>query len=149
ACTRLAKDPAAFLATQDALAPVRDVLAWRQRKVEIERLGVKQPHELPPPQRIASFQCLIAGDGQPEDRTATLDGETFPGREARTPKGSDQIQMNKALAALFAEGFGYGHLTSNQALDAAPAEATIAKNFSDPAYLMTKLELLRDADLFL
>src|SRR5262249_20680198 len=47
ACTQLADKPDAFLAEQDALAPVLDVLAWRGRKAELDRLGWKQPGELP------------------------------------------------------------------------------------------------------
>jgi hypothetical protein len=48
-----------------------------------------------------------------------------------------------------APGFGYGRLTSNQAVGAAPEEAALADTFRQPAFWLTRLDLLRDADLFL
>jgi hypothetical protein len=48
-----------------------------------------------------------------------------------------------------APGFGYGRLTSNQAVGAAPEEAALAETFRQPVFWLTKLDLLRDADLFL
>lgn len=158
ACAKLAANPSDFLEQYDAADPVRDVLASRQRKLELSRIGVRaQPGEIAAAQRIVSFQCLVVGDptetASPIERSVTLDGEQFRVREARTTglasdEGS-QIRLYKQLAELLAEGFGYGRLTSNQAIGARPEEATMAASFHEPALFLTKLDLLRDADLFL
>ena len=62
-------------------------------------------------------------------------------REARkkplTADGASQIRLYKQLAALLAPGFGYGRLTSNQAIGVAPEEATIADAFRQPAFMLT------------
>ena len=63
--------------------------------------------------------------------------------------GGSQIRLYKQLAALMAPGFGYGRLTSNQAIAATPEEAALAETFRQPAFWLTRLDLLRDADLFL
>jgi hypothetical protein len=162
ACARLAEDPARFLEAHGAWGPVTGVLGWRQRKAELAsiQLGVKQSRELAPVDRIVSFQCLMFGqDGKtgettaPIERPLTLAGEPLRAREARmTPLGAGgdgQIRLYKQLAALFVEGFGYGRLTSNQAVGARPEEATTAASFRDSTFLLTKLDLMRDADLFL
>jgi hypothetical protein len=158
ACAQLAAKPRESLAKLGAADAVDDVLAWRSRKLELQRIGVRpSPGGVPAAQRIASFQCLIVGDpaeaANPIDRTAALDGEQFHVREARmtalASDGGSQIRLYKQLAAVFAEGFGYGRLTSNQAVGAAPEEATMAQVFSRSTLFLTNLELLRDADLFL
>jgi len=89
----------------------------------------------------------------PVERTLALDGQRLAVREVRMKPlvgdGSSQIRLYKQLAALMAPGFGYGRLTSNQAFGATPEEAAIADTFRQPAFWLTKLDLLRDADLFL
>jgi hypothetical protein len=172
ACVRLAADPVAALGELGALDAVRDVLRMRATRIEMHRLDPARAREVPPAQQIASFQCLMfdpaaepaapprvtdpigAGLGPaPINRTLTLDGERFAVREARTKPlvadGSGQIRLYKQLAALMAPGFGYGRLTSNQAVDAAPEEDALANAFRRPDFLLTKLDLLRDADLFI
>jgi hypothetical protein len=154
ACARLAENPTRFLDDQDALEPVTEVLRTRRTQAELERHRVRRrPGELAAPQRIVSFQCLIADDPKPTaapvEREVTVDGEPFKVREVRLPPKADQIKLYKQLAELFAEGFGYGRLTSNQAVGALPERATLAAQFKEPALLLTKLDVLRDADLFL
>jgi len=89
----------------------------------------------------------------PVERRLVLDGEPLAVREARmkplVSDGTSQILLYKQLAALMAPGFGYGRLTSNQAIGAVPEEAALAEAFRQPAFWLTKLDLLRDADLFL
>jgi hypothetical protein len=158
ACAKLAADPAGFLDAHDTADVVHDVLEMRRRKLELSRIGMqRQPGDTPTAQRVVSFQCLVVGDAAatpaPIERTMTFDGETFRVREARmTALSSDegsQIRLYKDLAELLAEGFGYGRLTSQQAVGARPEEATMAASFKEPTLFLTKLDLLRDADLFL
>jgi hypothetical protein len=161
ACEKLAANPRAFLDDHDALDPIEGVLDWRRNRLELASFAKQrsQPgRELAPPQRVISVQCLIfdeasaAGD-DPIVRSMELDGEKLAVREVRlaplTEDGGSQIRLYKHLAELFSEGFGYGRLTSNQAIGARPEEATMAATFKEPTFLLTKLELLRDADLFL
>jgi hypothetical protein len=160
-CARLAARPLAALAELGALDSVRGVLDWRATSAEIQRLdqqlGAARARPLPPAQRIASFQCLMfdpaAELAAPVERTLTLDGERLSIREVRMKPlvgdGGSQLRLYKQLAALLAPGFGYGRLTSNQAVGATPEEAALAETFRQPAFALTKLDLLRDADLFL
>jgi hypothetical protein len=160
ACTRLAAHPIDELGQAGALDPVRGVLAWRAARAQTAALVPHAP-ELASPQRIVSFQCLMFEPGAepaapppaPIERAVVLDGERFAVRDAHTrPLAGDdgsQIRLYKQLAALLAPGFGYGRLTSNQAIGAAPEEAVLAESFRQPAFWLTKLDQLRDADLFL
>jgi hypothetical protein len=156
ACARLAAQPVEFLADHGALQSVRDVLAWRQRKLELERLARRPVGDIAAADRIVSFQCVMidtAETATPIDRATTLDGTTFHVRETRTrPIGgndADQIRLYKHLAAVLVTGFSYGRLTSNQAFGVEPAEAAMADAFRDKTFALAKLDLLVDADLFI
>lgn len=160
-CARLAAHPLDALTGAGALADVRSVLGWRKTRAETRAVDPAHALDLPPAQRIVSFQCLMFDPaaepspppGGPIERTLELDGERLPVREVRTrPLADDdgsQIRLYKQLAALMAPGFGYGRLTSNQAVGAAPEEAALAETFRQPVFWLTKLDELRDADLFL
>jgi hypothetical protein len=159
ACARMVEDPPRFLRQHEALDSVLGVLAWRGRKAELAQLqlGTKRSTELAPVERVVSLQCLIFGEGKettaPIERGLTIQGEALRAREARmrplTGAGESQIRLYKQLAALMVAGFGYGRLTSNQAVGARPEEETMAASFRNSTFLLTKLDLLRDADLFL
>jgi hypothetical protein len=153
-CARLAAGPPA---ARDVLDAARGVLDQRATRAETRALDPARARELPPAQRIVSFQCLMfdpaAEPAPPVERTLALDGERLAVREVRMKPlvgdGGSQIRLYKQLAALMAPGFGYGRLTSNQAVGAAPEEAALADAFRQPAFYLTKLDLLHDADLFL
>lgn len=157
ACEQIAAQPHDTLDDQGALDSVRAVLAWRDARSELEQAGTISARDVATPTRIVSLQCLIVDDAAepapPVERTFTLDGVTLAVRETRTKlltaDGASQIRLYKQLAALLTPGFGYGRLTSNQAVGAAPEEAVMAESFRQPAFLLTRLDLLRDADLFL
>ena len=153
-CARLGDRP---LADPGVLDAVRGVLDWRATRAETRPLDPARAAEVPPAQRIVSFQCLMfdpaAESAAPVERTLAFGGERFAVREVRMPPlvgdGGSQIRLYKQLAALMAPGFGYGRLTSNQAIAATPEEAALAEAFRQPAFWLTRLDLLRDADLFL
>jgi hypothetical protein len=154
ACARLTADPARFLDEQGALPAVTGMLERRERRLELARLETR-PAPVAEARRVVSFQCLMVGRGQtpaPVERLARLDGEPLPVREARVAPlardGASQIRLYKIVAELMAEGFGYGRLTSNQTVGAAPEGEALAASFRDTALLLSKLDLLRDADLF-
>jgi hypothetical protein len=159
-CARIADRPVARLDELGALDSVRGVLDSRATSAELQLdqpLGPARARDLPPARRIVSFQCLMfdpaAELAAPVERTLVLDGERLAAREVRMKPlvgdGASQIRLYKQLAALMAPGFGYGRLTSNQAVGATPEEAALAEAFRQPAFGLTKLDLLRDADLFL
>lgn len=158
ACEQIAAQPQAALDKLGALDSVRATLAWRDARAELDRAGVIDARGVAAPSRIVSFQCLMFTDDAPEsaaptERTFTLDGVTLTTREARTQPltadGASQIRLYKQVAALMTPGFGYGRLTSTQAVGAAPEEAAMAESFRQSTFLLTRLDLLRDADLFL
>jgi hypothetical protein len=154
-CARLVGEPRAVLAEHGALVPITELLAWRRRKAELAALHLRELGEPEPADRIASLQCLMFGDADEPvvERSVAVDGQQLRVRWARMrPLGTDggsQIKLYKRLAALLADGFGYGRLTSNESISARPEDATMLAAFGDPALFLTKLELLRDADLFL
>jgi hypothetical protein len=156
-CAKIAANAEDALDDAGVLESARAVLDWRVKRAEIQQLDIRHSGELAAPQRIVSFQCLMfdpaAQNAPPVEHAITLDGEQFVVREAvtqpLTADGASQIRLYKQLAALLAPGFGYGRLTSNQAIGAAPEEAVMAKQFEQPQFMLTKLDLLRDADLFL
>lgn len=156
-CARIAEHPSETLDDLDVLDSVRGVLDWRAKRSEIQHLDPARARELAPARRLVTFQCLMfdaaAEPAPPVEHTILVDGEQLAVRESRTKPlvadGASQIRLYKQLAALMAPGFGYGRLNSNQAIAAAPEEAAMAETFRQPAFLLTKLEELRDADLFL
>jgi hypothetical protein len=156
ACARLAADPSAFLDEEGALDAASEILERRRRRLELVPLQ-ERAVAVAAARRVISFQCLIVGEGAettaPIERQATLEGEPFSVREMHLAPlagdGGSQVRMYKAVAALLADGFGYGRLTSTQTIGAAPEDATLAASFQDTRLLLSRLDLLRDADLFL
>jgi len=161
-CARLVSAPRAVLAEQATLSSIDELLGWRRRKAELAGLHMRELGEPAPADRIASFQCLMFGDADqaPAEHEVVIDGDKLRVRDARMrPLGTDgrsQIRLYKRLAELFAEGFSYGRLTSNESISASiatattqAADATMVAAFRAPSFQLTKLDLLRDADLFL
>jgi hypothetical protein len=152
-CAALVARPRELLGAHGALQPVVELTAWRQRRVELSRLHMAET-DVAAADRIVSFQCLMFGDTDEPvtERAATVAGETLHVRDTRMrPLGADgasQIRLYKRLASLFAEGFSYGHLTSNESITTRPDDTAMIAAFRDPGFLLTKLDLLRDADLF-
>jgi hypothetical protein len=157
ACKEIEANAANALDELGALDSVRAVLAWRSARAELRGVDARHALDVAAPSRIVSLQCLMFDEAaQPApavERAFALDGITLAVREARTKPltadGASQIRLYKQLAALLAPSFGYGRLTSNQAIGAAPEEAAMAESFRQPTFMLTRLDLLRDADLFL
>ncbi|HEX5057998.1 MAG TPA: hypothetical protein VFV99_01505 [Kofleriaceae bacterium] len=157
ACEQIQANAEKALDNLGALGSVRDVLAWRDGRAELHGFDAKHALDVATPSRIVSFQCLMFDDAaEPApvaEHSFALDGVTLAVRETRTKPltadGASQIRLYKQLAALLTPGFGYGRLTSNQAIGAVPEEAAMAESFRQPTFMLTRLDLLRDADLFL
>jgi hypothetical protein len=142
-----------ILEQTSAVDDIREVLGWRRRKSELAKLHMRELGEPAPADRVASVQCLMFGDKEEPtiDREVELDGDKVHVRRAATKElaadGGSQIRLYKRLADLFAEGFSYGHLTSNESIGAKPTNAALAR--TDTKQLLGKLDYLRDADVFL
>lgn len=161
ACERLARDPTGFLASRDALEPVRAALERRTRAELVRTLtdlygvAAARDSDSPDPSHIISFQCLMvepeAGDGVVE-RALELDGHDLVARERRVPAidpaPRGQIELARQLAELLAPKFGYGRLVSHESVTLDDS-STAAEALSGSEYLLTRLALLRDVDVFL
>jgi len=153
-CDRIVAQPRAALGARGALDSVAEVLAWRARKAELANLKMRELGAPPAADRIASLQCIMFGDRDTPvtDRTITFtgDGAQLHVRQLRArlrdTTGASQVHLYKRLAELLAEGFSYGHLTSNESVGASRESTAIQKG---PQFVLTDLELLRDADLLL
>ncbi|MEM7677465.1 MAG: hypothetical protein AAF449_15810, partial [Myxococcota bacterium] len=152
ACQSLVDRPKAFLEAQGALDDVRTVIDRHRRAT----LLLAKPPQL---SRIISFQCLIVA---PSKETATrpitnkgtyVDGYRFSVRSIRAlpfrAEVRDQVQLFRQLGRLLAPGFAYGRLQSEQSLVEPDAEAAAAVQFAETTDLLTKLELMHEADIFL
>ncbi|MEO1336349.1 MAG: hypothetical protein AAFV29_11930, partial [Myxococcota bacterium] len=166
ACQQMVDRPAEFLASMGALDEVQTVVDRHRRASLLVRLArdMGQPAPPPPPRlsRVVSFQCLMvategAVDIKPprrvQDHGAYVDGHRFSVRAMTVaPFGAevrDQVQQYRQLAQLLAPGFAYGRLQSEQSLVESDAEAAAALQFATPSDLLTKLELMHEADIFL
>ena len=162
ACDRLLDDPEALLASMAALGKVRSVVDRRQRAQLAWRLnnGASTNARRPPAlERVVSFQCLMTGGrdrggtAKIENRAAVVDGHRFSVRALVVPPFGadvrDQVRLFRGLARLFAPGFTYGKLQSAETLADTEAERSAARRFKDGGSLLTKLELLRETDIFL
>ena len=157
-CERLGKDPEGYLDARGVLGEVRAVLGRHRRAMLSSRVasqGGRTRTAPPDVARIISFQCLMVGDAPStiKTATATVAGHALGIRSVTiAPFNADvrgQIQVFKRLARLLAPGFGYGKLQSQQSLVEADAGRAAARRFARPTSLLTKLELLRETDIFL
>lgn len=159
-CERMLNDPDGYLATRRVLGEVRAVLG-RHRRAKLSAGLAKDDGRTPsapaPPDvsRVISFQCLMLGPTPSalRSRTATVAGHALGIRSVTvTPFSANvrgQIQVFDHLARLLAPGFRYGKLQSKQSLVEADAGRAAAQRFARPTSLLTKLELLRETDIFL
>ena len=179
ACDDLVANPHAMLERSGVLGEVEAVvdrhararLAWRLAK---DSGRAPSPPRPPDVSRIVSFQCLTVARTEPgpnghrppppiervagtrpavEDRTAVVRGHRFSVRHLRIPafdaEVRDQIRVFKHLSRLLAPAFTYGKLQSEESLADADAGRAAQMRFSRPSDLLTKLELLRETDIFI
>lgn len=167
-CKRLVKDPEGTLDDAGALDSVQELL---DRKVRQERLDkafaanepgaegrIGEPVEAAKPAPV-SFQCLMVGSkvntsARPADSTVLFEGHRLVARQmvVQMPKEvgvRGQIDMMRHVAAVFAPSFTHGRLNGSveETLDPEQA-AQIEQNLSQPSYLLSKLDLLRNANIF-
>jgi hypothetical protein len=151
ACTRLAADPAAFLAG-DGAASIHAVLDRRRRAIAVRDLaGALGKQAAAPPaqaQTIASLACFIIDPAAPPHpvaagRLVTVEGEQLSLREIRVPAlrtaGDGPIDVYLSLAALLG---GADTSIVEKAAPLAPEEV-LPDDFP-----LTRLDPLLDADPF-
>ena len=106
---------------------------------------------------IVSFQCFMQAKGTGErQRSIKLDDTKFVVRTRYFPKeksvGGGQIAMYKEFSKLMEKRFHYSKLTSRSDIDlglGAGAVASVQDSFEAPSYLFTRLERLKNVDIFL
>ncbi len=161
-CARLAKDPEAVLAEFHALPDVREVISRQKRRIAVLKLRSEkgmQAADVPPPEHIVSFQCLIPSSAEAGADSALREhplklGQTqFVARELRVSKISaderGQLALYKSLAHLMSPGFAYSRILSLEAAGDEAADAAARKSLSEGGYLLSKLSTLREVDVFL
>jgi hypothetical protein len=106
----------------------------------------------PPLQRVVSFQCLNVspdGTGAVATHELTLDGQTFVARELRVRRITGDVRGELDLFGLVAALFAPAPAPDPTAqINTGGDPEQTAALLSRPGYLLTKLEFLRDADLF-
>ena len=173
ACTKLAADPAGFLADQGALGKLHAVLDRRRRQLAMRELAAKTGQVAPLPEppaarAVTSVACLMFDGTKPAvTREISVDGETVSMRElhvpAIVPTGAGPLAVYAAIAELLG-GRRYSGASSGTAADGPlatepPADAppAPAPSPNPPAPLsldaadlpLLQLEPLVDVDPFL
>jgi len=178
ACRRLAEDPLGFLESSGARDRVLQVLGRSREQQTLRKLDqsgaigalrLARPRAFDPlrsHQRVVSFQCYIQPVHPCRGATCapqlpslsyrhfTLAGHRFTAGELRvehTGVGRNaSIRMARQLASLLAPGFYYGRLTSEASSMQRDEEGIpFASLFKGRDFLLSKVEYLRGADLFL
>jgi len=124
-----------------------------KKKNEEEKKSEKKIRQ---PNEIISFQCFIEKEkGKRLDKTYSFQfsGVEFIAREIQFPKLSvrDKMQVFSYtnFSELLAKDFQYDAFVSKAGIEIAEDDSAKIAALSQPDYLMTRLELLRNADIFL
>jgi hypothetical protein len=113
-----------------------------------------------PIQDLVSFQCFIAGEDSTEEFSEhefELASQKFIATEVSVPQKeieelygkSIQIRLYDPISKLLAPQFSYSQLLSKQALAVGSDGAVTEEMFEHEDYVLARLELLRDSDIFL
>ena len=108
---------------------------------------------------LVSFQCLMQDDqgaGEVAEQAFDFRNTPFTARTRYFPRfdgrGEAQIAMYNELAKLLEDSFHYSQYSSRSDMDIAGARAELApdaRTLEDPKYLLSRLEMLRNVDIFL
>jgi hypothetical protein len=160
ACDRLAADPVAFLAEQERLEPVRDVLDRRRGQLDriaLEtKLGKKPPPAPPEARTVVSFTCFVVDPSAPPGARAAavtgtdtvVDGERVSVRSIRVPEvrtsGGGVIDLYERIATVLGGDDG-----GKAVVDIGePIPPLDTGELSHDEYLLVRLDRLHDADPF-
>jgi len=113
-----------------------------------------------PIQDLVSFQCFIAGEDSIEEFSEhefELSSQKFIATEISVPQKeieelygkSIQVRLYDPISKLLAPKFVYSQLLSNQAVVVGSDGAVTEEMFEHEDYALTRLELLRNSDIFL
>jgi len=178
-CQRLAKNPKKFLEEHAALESVNIVLdrfalvkkmgdlkktldELDPPPVEETKNDKKEKVELPKPilaKNITSFQCFMEKEKGITKRNfhkfkyrnhRFLAWETTVTKEGRKNEETKvPVFAYKKFASLMAPGFVYLGFLSNRGTDSVDGDVITKRMFVNPEYRITKLEFLKNADIFL
>ncbi len=169
ACKRLSEDPYTFLKEQGSLESVRDIFdrlkirstlsGLREELNRLQSEGGEGEHLKDEKgfKEVVSFQCVVENraSNSPSfsEQSTEIDGHSFAVRSLSLPVHDDngriEFRSYQDLARLFAKDFRYTPITSRAKIDPDLDEEAIRGSLSDPGFLLSRLEFLRNADIFL
>ncbi len=111
---------------------------------------------IPSLEKIISFQCFMETDSDRDswkDYPVRLKDRTFRASEIRFSASRlgrlRFVELARKLAGLYAPGFRYGRFMSRVSITRRDEQMPVDELFSEESYRLSKLEYLRDLDLFL
>ncbi len=137
--------------------PADEELAMDDAGNPIEEETAELGTVLRPKNEVVSFQCFMqeeSAESWVSDHQFNLDNTAFTATTRYFPKlsgaGEAQIGMYDELARLLEEDFFYSPLTSRSAMDLqGRGSQRNANSLNQPSYLLSRLEMLRNVDIFL
>jgi hypothetical protein len=158
-CDRLVKSPLEVLDDAGALGEVRNVLERYRVTAELQEVlpaaeGMSKLSGIlrsVTRQRFVSFGCYIEEErASPQFavRELTLEGQRFTAPEARVPI-ADSDDAHKYVASMLVPSFHYGNLLSEASSGDPLAAGVDAKFFTGQYGYLSRLDYLKDVDIFL
>jgi hypothetical protein len=142
-CERLAADAFGFLHAQGALGSVLSVL---------ERWKIGKAQRTLSPQEFVSFQCYMERPGREAraSRAFFIGAHAFVAEDLRVAPAASGLRTDRynAVAQLFARGFHYGKLLSEEGVDRGDARALQRTVLGDD-FPLSRLFALESLDIFL
>jgi hypothetical protein len=166
ACKSLSASPESYLTAAGVMADVRQTLDRYRVAVDLASLGGPAPPVAPA--SIVTFRCYFEG-GTALERTSApvaLAGRAFTADQLVVPPSPADatlyVDRYDAVAKLLVNGFHYGRLFSEAAIDTAAgspdadgmpgatgAAAGLEASFVAPDFLLTRLYELENIDIYL
>lgn len=162
-CLDLANNPQEFLKRQGHWEGVKDVYDRHRVANTILHLNdrplsddVKNQAKIAPLKRALSFQCLLQNPDATEttaySNRFSLFGKQFTIHTVVLPKANQQllvdIDLYHDIARLLAQNYRYSALNSMANIDPTGDQNLLAAFFDSDRFLITKLDLFRNMDIF-
>lgn len=146
--------------TKKSNSPAKGYKSGKKAKSKIIKGKIaKDKQQIRRKNELVSFQCFMQADKpgyRNKKRTVRLNDTKFIVRTRHFPviesKGDSQISMYKEFSKILENRFHYSQLTSRSdikieiGVDSVPGDIKILE---DPSYLFTRLERLKNVDIFL
>ena len=161
-CRRLATRPDQVIEAAGISGELQQVLLRINAKTQMtalqQKIGATSADKDPglitrqETERFISFQCLHVGEGEEtgdEALSFNWSGRSFQAHQISITPGRKDQGYFAPLAGLLSPGFQYAPLDSNASVLAADVQTTTLAMLDERDYMLTKLEMLKEADVFL